>query len=470
MPSQSAGACLLPPARDGGRSLTSQSRTSATQAIIDRDNRYVADAIKIRYTPFVLAGGEGCRLFDADGKSYLDFSSLWSLANLGYSDPTVRAAVKDQIDRAQCTVLASAMHEPGGILAERLAGMLSRQPKKVWFGLSGSDASEAAQRLLLKATGKRRLVSFIGSWHGTTDATMALSGFAGFSDHFGGSNVVKIPYPDPYRPPFATNPDLSLTDQCLGYIEDVLFKTICPPGDVAAIFVEGIQADSGDIVPPDDFLPKLRSLCDRHGIYLVMDEVKVGLGRTGRMFSFEHAGIEPDVVLLGKALGAGMPLSAVIGPPEVLDVGTGLALYTISGNATSCAAALAGLDVLERDSLISQAETTGAYLLERLASLFRHERVGNVRGRGMICGVDLVKNRQSKEPDQPLAAKVVYRAWELGLILFYAGTFGNVLEITPPLILTAAEIDEGVAILDQAIDDAIQGRVDEAAVAEFAGW
>jgi 4-aminobutyrate aminotransferase len=441
-----------------------------TSAIIERDNQYVADAIKIRYTPFVLAGGEGSRLFDAEGNSFLDFSSLWSLANLGYSDRTVRQAVKDQVDRTMCSVLASAINEPGGLLAERLAGMMSKQPKKVWFGLSGSDASEAAQRLLLKATGKRRLISFIGSWHGTTDATMALSGFAGFNDRFGGSNIVKIPYPDPYRRPFPTHPDLSLTDQVLGYLEDVLFATICPPEDVAGIFVEGIQADSGDIVPPDDFLPKLRALCDRHDIYLVMDEVKVGLGRTGKMFSYEHAGIEPDILLLGKALGAGLPLSAVIGPPEVLDCGTGLALFTISGNATSCAAALAGLDAIIRHGLVEQAASTGRYLLDRLTSLMRHDQVGDVRGRGMICGVDLVTDRDSKTPNSALAAKVVYRAWQLGLIVFYAGTSSNVLEITPPLILTEEEVDEGVAILDQAIDDAVNGRVDEDAVAAYAGW
>jgi 4-aminobutyrate aminotransferase len=459
---------MFPCAQEGAAMVRTEPVTSS--AIIERDNQFVADAIKIRYTPFVLAGGEGTRLFDAEGNSFLDFSSLWSLANLGYSDKTVRQAIKDQIDRTQCSVLASAINEPGSLLAERLAGMMSRQPKKVWFGLSGSDASEAAQRLLLKATGKRRLISFIGSWHGTTDATMALSGFAGFNDRFGGSNIVKIPYPDPYRRPFLPHPDQSLTDQCLSYLEDVLFATICPPDDVAGIFVEGVQADSGDIVPPDDFLPKLRSLCDRYGIYLVIDEVKIGLGRTGRMFSYEHAGIEPDIVLLGKALGAGLPLSAIIGPPEVLDVGTGLALYTISGNATSCAAALAGLDVVEREGLVEQADRVGAYLLRRLDTLMHHDQVGDVRGRGMICGVDLVTDRESKKPDSALAARVVYRAWQLGLIVFYAGTYSNVLEITPPLILTEAEVDEGVAILDQAIDDAVNGRVDEAAVAAYAGW
>jgi len=154
----------------------------------------------------------------------------------------------------------------------------------------------------------------------------------------------------------------------------------------------------------------------------------------------------------------------------VLDVGTGLALYTISGNATSCAAALAGLDVVERDNLVDQAGRVGRYLLNRLETLIRHSQVGDVRGRGMICGVDLVTDRESKRPDSALAARVVYRAWQLGLIVFYAGTYSNVLEITPPLILTEAEVDEGVAILDQAIDDAVNGRVDEAAVAAYAGW
>jgi 4-aminobutyrate aminotransferase len=188
------------------------------------------------------------------------------------------------------------------------------------------------------------------------------------------------------------------------------------------------------------------------------------------MYSFQHCGIEPDLVLLGKSLGAGLPLSAIIGPPEILDIGTGLALYTISGNATSCAAALAGLDVLERDDLIERARSTGAYLFEKQQSLYRHDRVGHVRGKGMMWGVDLVRDRDSKTPDQPLAARVVYRAWELGLIVFYAGTAGNVLEITPPLILSNEEVDEGVAILDQALEDAINGRVDDNAVAAFAGW
>ncbi|MGI8477564.1 MAG: aspartate aminotransferase family protein [Thermomicrobiales bacterium] len=444
--------------------------TTITRSMLDRDARYIGDAIKMRYTPFVLAGGDGCRVIDADGRRLLDFSAIWSLANLGYSDAHVREAVTRQMGSLMVSGLNSTVNLPSVDLAEKLVSLVPGDfAKKVWFGLSGSDASEAAQRLVLRATGKRRVISFIGSWHGTTDATMALSGHSAFTGAPGGSAVVKIPYPDPYRNPFGGGGE-RVVDQCLDFLESYLFRTICPPEDVAAIFVEGVQADSGDVVPPPDFLPKLRMLCDRHGILLVADEVKVGLGRTGEWFSYQHGGVAADVTLLGKALGAGLPLSAIVAREEILDCGSGIALYTISGNATSCAAGLAGIEVVEAEGLVERSRENGAYLLERLQTLRRHEIVGDVRGLGMICGVDLVEDRASKAPDRRSAAKIVYRAWELGLILFYAGNWGNVLEITPPLIMSKAEIDQGVAILDQAIADVLDGKVGDETVSQFSGW
>lgn len=440
--------------------------------VTEQDGLYVADAIKMRYTPFVLAGGEGCRLIDPEGRKFLDFSALWSLANLGYSNETVKARVIEQLSKTMVSGLNSTVNPPAAELAERLVKLVPGNfEKKCWFGLSGSDASECAQRLILRATKKKRIISFIGSWHGTTDATMALSGHSSFASSFASANVTKVPFPDPYRNPFGddVDPPSKLVDKCIQHIE-YLFRTVCPAQDVAAIFVEGVQADSGDVVPPPDFLPKLRKLCDKYSILLVIDEVKVGLGRTGKMFSFEHAGIEADIVLLGKAIGGGFPLSAVVGRKEIMDIGTGLALYTISGNATSCTAGIAVLDEVKRLGIVDNAAKRGAYLLEKLQVLKRHEIVGDVRGLGLICGVDLVKDRVSKEPNQPAAAKIVYRCWELGLILFYAGMNGNALEITPPLIITDAEIDEGVKILDQAIEDVLAGKVPDEAVAKFAGW
>jgi 4-aminobutyrate aminotransferase len=300
---------------------------------------------------------------------------------------------------------------------------------------------------------------------------MALSAHPSLTGAGGGAHVTKIPYPSPYRPPFGGSDTSDLTDQCLGYLENYLFKTICPPNEVAAIFAESVQSDGGDVVPPPDFLPKLRALCDRHGILLVMDEIKVGLGRTGRWFGFEHAGIEPDLVLLGKSLGGGLPLSAIVGRREVLDVDTGIALFTLAGNATSCAAGLAVIEEIERQKLVEYGAAGGKRLHEKLVEqLSQFEIVGDIRGLGMIQGVDLVTDRTSKEPNQPMAAKIVYRAWQLGLIVYYAGNWGNVLEITPPLILDDEQIDEGVSMLAQAFDDVLAGKVSDEDVARFAGW
>jgi len=325
-------------------------------------------------------------------------------------------------------------------------------------------------RLLPQATGRNRLVSFIGSWHGTHDGTMGLSAHPSLTGVIAGANVIKAPYPDPYHPPFLGGTE-NLTDQCLHYLEHYLFRTICEPRDVAAIFVEAVQSDGGDVVPPPDFMPKLRALCDRHGILLAVDEIKVGLARTGKMFAYEHGGVDADIVLLGKSLGGGMPLSAVVARREVLDAATGAALFTASGNAAGCAAGLAVLDEIERLDLVQYSAELGGYLHECLVqALGDYEFVGDIRGLGMIQGVELVKDRASREPDQPAAAKVVYRAWELGLIVYYAGNWGNVLEITPPLILTRPEIEEGVDILRQAVRDVTAGKVSDEAVALFAGW
>ncbi len=202
-----------------------------------------------------------------------------------------------------------------------------------------------------------------------------------------------------------------------------------------------------------------------------MDKIKIGMGRTGRMFGYEHGGVEADVVLLGKSLGGGMPLSAIVARKGILDIGSGITVFTTSGNATCCAAGLAVIEVIEAEGLVERSAQNGAYLLQCLRqALSRYEIIGDVRGLGMINGIELVTDRASKEPSPSSAAKIVYRAWELGLILYYAGMWGNVLEITPPLTLNRSEIDEGVAILDQAVADVLAGKVSDETVAQFAGW
>jgi 4-aminobutyrate aminotransferase len=442
-----------------------------TRAALARDDRLISSALKMRYAPMVVAGGEGARLVDADGRRFLDFGGGWALAALGYSDHRVRDAVARQVARTTFGGLISAVNEPALDLAEKLTGLLPGDwPKKAWFGFSGSDASEAALRMVAAATGRPRVVSFHGSWHGTSDGARAISGHPAFAAFAGGGLALTIPFPDPYRNPFGDQAG-DPTDRCLAVLEDHLAAAGGASGDIGAVFVETIQSDAGDIVPPPAFLPRLRALCDRCGVMLVIDDVKVGLGRTGRMLSFEHAGVAPDLVLLGKSLGGGLPLSAVVGRAEVLDAVPGGALFTAVGNATGCAAGLAVVAAIEEDGLAARAARVGDHLRRRLEDrLLRHPVVGDIRGQGLIVGVDLVTERASKQPNQPLAAKVVYRAWELGLVLYYAGNHGNVLEITPPLIIDEADADEGASLLDQAIADVLDGRVSDEAVAPFAGW
>jgi len=435
-----------------------------------QDRELIADALKIRYTPMTIVRGEGSTVFDADGRAWLDFGAGWAVASLGYRHPRVTAAIHQQVDRTTFAGLISGLNEPAIALAQRLTALMPGDfPKKVWYGHSGSDASEAAHRLVRAASGRRRVISFVGSWHGMTDSGQGLSGHPAFADHLGDGHVTKLPYPDPARNPFGGTPEQTV-DQLFAYLEGYLFSTICPPEDVAAIFVETVQSDGGDLVPPDDFLPRLRDLCDRHGIFLVVDDVKVGLGRTGYVFSYEQAGIMADLVILGKALGGGLPLSALVGRREILDAGTGTALFTTVGSATCCAAGLAVVDTIVADDLATAAREQGAYLQARLhEALAGVPEVGEIRGRGLIQGVELL-DPATGAPNQPFAAMVVYRAWELGLILYYAGNWSNVLELTPPLIITRDEIDRGVTILTQAIDDARHGRVDAEAVAQYAGW
>jgi 4-aminobutyrate aminotransferase len=234
--------------------------------------------------------------------------------------------------------------------------------------------------------------------------------------------------------------------------------------------MEAVQSDGGEVVPPANVIPALRELCDRHGIWLVFDEVKTGLGRTGRMFAFEHSGVVPDAVTFGKPLGGGLPLSAVVGRAELLDVPT-FSLFTLGGSPVPCAAALATLDVIEDEGLVENAARMGERLLDGLCSLQAHSRlIGDVRGRGLIAGVELVADRASREPAPLDTHRLVYRCFELGLLTIYAGLAGNVVELTPPLTITADEIDEGLAIIERALADVEAGRFDDAKLAPFAGW
>lgn len=441
-----------------------------SEKISELDAQYLADVLKVRFFPLVIASADGCRITDAAGVTRLDFTAGWAVANLGYGNPRIQEAVTSQFARTSFGTLTAMMNEPSALLAQRLAGLMPGDfEKKVWYGLHGSDANDCLAKLVPLATGRRRMISFIGGYHGQTAGSAALSGHTAQAKAGGGGNVIKIPYPDPYRPVLGADRDPA--EAVLDYLENYILRTICPPEDTAGIIVEPVQSDGGDIVPAPGFLQGLERICRRHGIMLLIDEVKIGFGRSGRMFAFEHSGITPDAVSLGKSMGAGMPISAVVGRRELLDVAPAINMYTMAGNPVACAAALAHLDEIGRLGLAERAARTGGYLLGRLRELQqRHPLIGDVRGLGMMLGLETVRDRATREPADKEMAKIVYRAFELGLIVFYGGIYSNVMEITPPLVMTEDEVDEGIAVLDQAISEVAAGKVSDEVLGEYAGW
>ena len=258
--------------------------------------------------------------------------------------------------------------------------------------------------------------------------------------------------------------------ECLAYLDDFVLAHVSPAEDTAAILLEAMQSDGGDVPAPPRFLRALRDLCDRHGIWLVFDEVKVGLGRSGAMWAFEQSGITADALAAGKPLGGGLPLSAVVARRELLDVDL-YNLYTLGGAPVPCAAGLATLDVIRDEGLMAKASAVGEHLRTGLRELARtHPSIGDVRGMGLMLGFELVEDRASKAPAAKLAARLVYRCFELGLMVIYCGLLANVVEMTPPLTLSHADADRALAIIDHALTDCEAGRFDDAKIAPYAGW
>jgi 4-aminobutyrate aminotransferase len=408
-------------------------------------------------------------VWDADGHEYLDFSAGAAVANTGYGHPRVVNAVIEQVGKLTHGATVVFPNQPTVELAEQLTKVTPGDfEKKVWFGTSGSDACESVYDFLPSATRRRRIISFFGSHHGLTVGTNFLSGHKVSSRYLASPTVVKVPFPSCYR--MDVDSPEECTKYCIDFIERHVFPNICPPEDTAGILVEPIESLAGEIVPPDDFLPELRRLCDRHGILLAADEVKTGFGRTGRMFAAEHTGTVPDIVILGKPIASGLPLSACVGRRELLDAEPVSHASSAAAHPICCAAGLATLAVLKAERLAENAANQGDYIRQRFEEMMqRHALIGDVRGKGLMIGVELVRDRKTKRPANTEALKLSYRAWQRGLLFLTVGTYSNVAEITPPLVIGREQVDKGLAILEEALRDVGEGRVPDS-VLDFRSW
>lgn len=429
----------------------------------------MSDVMKLRFYPMTVASGKGAILSDIEGNEYLDFNAGWGVANTGYGHPRIVKAVCEQMNRMSFTSPVSAVNAESVHLAEQLIALTPGAfPKKAWFGHSGSDANEFIAKIVPLATGRPRILTFVGSYHGQTMGSYAMSGHPAQSRLIGGGNVVKLPYPYCHRCPFGR--DVSQCSLfCLKFIEEYTLKSVCEPDQIGAIVIEALQCDGGDIVPPDGFLEGLQAICRKHGILYIFDEVKVGFGRTGKMFGFENWDVVPDAVVMGKPLGGGQPLSAVVGRKDLMDAAVGAHLFTTAGNSVACASALETIKVIKEEGLMDNAAVIGAYLKGAFETLKKkYDVIADVRGKGLLLGIELVN--KSNEPDPELTALVVYRSYELGLLYYYAGSFNNVLEFTPPLIITLEQAKFAVDVVERAIQDVLDGKVSKDKVAAYAGW
>lgn len=434
--------------------------------------RVVSPATRLNFPPLVVQSARGAELIDQDGRRLLDFHSMACITNTGQSHPRVVQAIQRQAERLLHCNPGYVLHEPLARLAQDVARITPGDaPKKVAFGLSGSDANDGALKLVRAATGRQKVISFYGSYHGNTYGALSLSAVSlamrrGFAP--GVPEIYHAPFPDTYRgrPGVAPGDEATL---CLDALAGLL-RTVAPPEEVAAIFLEPVQGDSGILVPPPEFIRGLEELRREHGILIVAEEVQSGMGRTGRWFASEHFGLEPDITLVGKAFASGMPLSAIVARSDLMDAWSAPGhVFSTGANPVCCAAALATIAVIEEEGLLARAEELGGLLRQGFLDLGeQYACIGDVRGLGLMLGVDLVIDRQSRERARGLTAKVLWRCYELGLYLTFLG--GSVLRIAPPLVLTDDQARAGLEIVAQALDDAMSGRVSETAAAAVVGW
>lgn len=422
--------------------------------IVERDHKVISPSYTRDY-PLVAQSGRGAMVEDVDGNTFLDFAAGIAVVATGHCHPAVVAAIQKQASELihmSCTDF----YYPGMVeLAEKLASIAPGSgAKRVYFGNSGTEAIEAAMKLARYHTKRDKFIAFHGCFHGRTLGSLSLTASKAVQrKRFGAllGGVFHAPYPNTYRGAHGVRPEHAASD-ALAHIEDELFKRIVDPEEVAAIFVEPIQGEGGYVVAPNEFLQGLERLCRKHGILLVVDEVQSGMGRTGKWWASDHAGIEPDMICTAKGIASGMPLGAVIAKSDVMDWIPGSHASTFGGNPVAIAAALATFDLL-RNGVTENAAGIGDFMFRRTADWRdRHKIVGDIRGKGLMIGIEFVRNQKTKEKAPELRNQIIQSAFQKGLLVLGAGE--NSLRLAPPLIVDEEQADFALRTLDACVSEA----------------
>jgi len=423
------------------------------KAAVEADDRLISPSYTRSY-PLVAKRGRGARVEDVDGNEFLDFAAGIAVCSTGHCHPEVVAAIQKQAAELIHISGTDFYNEPLTDLAAKLSAVAPmRGPHRVFYGNSGAEAIECAMKLARYHTGRQHIIAFLGAFHGRTMGALSLTASKPqqkrrFAPLVPGVTHVRYPYA--YRGcTGGPQEEEAFALGCARYIEEKLFKTILPPEEVAAIFVEPIQGEGGYVVAPDNFLRELRAICDKHGILLVADEVQSGAGRTGKWWAIQHSGVEPDIVCMAKGIASGMPLGVCMSRAEIMDWVPGSHASTFGGNPVSIAAALATIDVLQREA-IGNAAKVGAKMLERLQGWKKsHALVGDVRGRGLMIGIELVKNKETREPAAELRNRVETLAFAKGLMILGCGETS--IRLCPPLIIGEEEATVALDLLEDAL-------------------
>lgn len=421
------------------------------KALIDRDSAVISPSYPRGY-PFVMDHGKGTEVWDVDGNRFLDFAAGIAVVSTGHSHPKVIQAIKEQADKF-IHISSDFYHTQWIELAEQLNDIAPFSEDAVSFMTnSGTESVEAAIKLARFHTKRSDFIGFLGAFHGRT---MGAVTFTASKPHYHRgfyplmSGVHHVPYPDPYRPLLNSSDGEDYGETIVRYIEEQIFGHIVPSDNVAGILIEPIQGEGGYIVPTPGFFPALRKLCDKYGILLIADEVQSGMGRSGKWWAIEHFGVEPDIVCSAKGIASGMPLGAMIARKSVMTWPKGTHGNTYGGNPISCAAGLATIDLI-RNEYMENANKVGEYTMDALQELMvRHPSIGDVRGKGLMIGVEFVKNKQTKEPGEEIRDRVVDLAFGRGLLLLGCGK--SVIRIAPPLSVSRAEVDEALTIFEEAL-------------------